>query len=115
MGTPSYPPGIWLFTYQSTIYFATSPTSFVGYVTYLSGPTGGVLSPLTQFAKMSTGTLTFSGSNQVTSLSSSVCVNLTSSTAILLYLYVNANAQAQAGGTNTSNTQATYITATRIG
>ena len=78
---------------------------------YLSGPT---VSPITVFGRLTTGTQSLSGSNQTISLSGSACVNLTSSTAISLYVLVNANATAQAGGTNTSNVQATYITATRI-
>jgi len=113
--TITYPPGVWLITYQATVYFATAPSSFLTFSTYLSGPTGGSLGGLTQFGKLMTGTQTLTGINAVTSLSNSMCFNLTSSSAITLYVLVNANASAQAGGANTSNVQGTYITATRIG
>ena len=93
LSTPAYPAGIWLFSYQATIYFATAPTSFTSFTSYLSGPTGGTLGVITQFAKMTTGTQTLTGSNAVTSLSSSFSVNLTAATSISLYLIVNTNPQ----------------------
>jgi len=110
--TPSYPPGVWLFTYQATVYFATSPSSLLALNSYISGPTTSVV---TVFGRITTGTSTLSGSNQVVSVSSSACATLTASTAITLYVLINANATAQSGGSDTANVQATYITATRIG
>jgi hypothetical protein len=111
LNTPSYPPGIWLFTYQASIYFATAPT-ISNYISYISGPT---ITPITQLAKITSGTEVLIGSNQVATHSGSVCVTLTAFTSIALYVLINATTAAQAGGANTTNVQATYITATRIG
>ena len=114
--TSSYPAGVWLFTYQATVYFATAPGDFLSFRSYLTGPSGGVLSPITQFGKMiNASPQSYVGSNVVASQSSSACVIFTTSTAITLYVGVNTNAAAKGGGTDTSNVQATYISATRIG
>ena len=113
--TPFCVPGVWLFTYQATIYFAAAPTSFVSFNTYLFGPTGTSMAPITQYAKQTTGTQTLSGINTVVTQSSSVTLIITTSSQVKLSALVNANAQAQAGGTDTSNVQSTYITSTRIG
>jgi hypothetical protein len=111
LNTVSYPEGKWLFTYQATIYFATGP-SIANYVSYLTGPT---VAPITQFAKITSGTEVLTGSNQLAIHSGSVCITLTASTVITLSVLINATTTAQSGGADTSNTQATYITATRIG
>ena len=114
--TTTYPAGVWLFTYQATVYFATAPTALLSFRSYLTGPSGGALSPITQFAKfLNLSSQTVVGTNVVVSQSSSACVILTTPTAITLYAGVNANAAAQGGGTDTSNVQATYISATRLG
>lgn len=119
LSTPSNPPGVYLFTYQATVYFATAPTTFLSFGSFLFGPTGTTLgntmTPIIQFAKLQTGTQTLSGSNVVVTQSSSVSLILTASSVISLAVAVNANAPAQAGGINTANVQSTYITATRIG
>lgn len=102
--TAPYPAGVWLFNYQATVYFATAPSVFTSFRSYLSGPTGGVLLPNTMFAKFfNNSSQSYTGINVVASQSSSACVILTAPTAIILYAAVNANSSAQGGGSDTSN------------
>jgi hypothetical protein len=89
--TATYPPGIWLFTYQCTTYFSTGPSSFLLYITYLSGPATGVI---TQYGKcINAASQVMTGSNTIIMQCASVCLTLTASASIQLRGLVNAMRQ----------------------
>jgi hypothetical protein len=111
--TPTLPIGVWLITYQATIYFASTVT-ITNFITYLTSSGTTFFSNLAQTGKITSGTEVLTGVNQVALHSGSVCFNLTSSATISLKGVVNANLACKASGVDTSSTQQTYITYTRI-
>jgi hypothetical protein len=111
--TPTLPIGVWLITYQATIYFASTVT-ISNFTTYLTSSGTTFFNNLAQTGKITSGTEVLTGVNQVALHSGSVCFNLTSSATISLKGVINANLACKASGVDTSSTQQTYITYTRI-
>ena len=120
--TSSLSSGVWLLTYQASLYsastftisnfqtfLANSPTSATTIVTDNNG------NSLTNIGKVTSGTQTLTGFNVVAQQSASCIVTLTSSTTISLWFNVTANNAVKASGNDTSAGQQTYIQTMRIG